>query len=406
MRQVTDEPLLRATGLSLDQFAASHWGVAPLLCRAAQLRGGGFGDLLSLDGIDELLSRRGLRTPFVRMSRGGDVLSPSRFTRGGGAGAEISDQVADDKVLAEFVAGATLVLQGLHRMWPPVQEFAGALSAQLGHPVQVNAYLTPPENTGFAPHYDVHDVFVLQFAGRKHWRIHEPVWSAPLRDQPWHERKAAVAERSAQTPLIDTVLECGDALYLPRGYLHAATSLGEISGHLTVGVHPVTRQTLADQVFATLGDDVELRRSLPLGVDLSDEAALAGELEATIGVLRGALDRLDRAAVARGVGRHLATATRPAPLRPLEQLSAAAGLVPENRVCRRPGLRLTLRCDDRHLFIELPDKEVCLPASVADAARVATSGVAVAAGDLPGVDVAEGLTLLAQLLRDGIVVPA
>ncbi|MBD5633583.1 MAG: cupin, partial [Candidatus Eremiobacteraeota bacterium] len=247
---------------------------------------------------------------------------------------------------------------------------------------------------------------VLQFAGRKHWQIHEPVCELPLRDQPWHERKSAVAARSAETPLIDSVLECGDTLYLPRGYLHSATSLGEISGHLTVGVHPVTRRTLADQVFVALADDVELRRSLPLGVDLSDEAALDGELEATVAALRGAIDRLDRAAVARGVGRHLAAATRPAPLRPLEQLSAATTLAPENRVRLRPGLRLSLRIDGRHLVIELPDKEVRLEAAAAEAARVATSGITVAADSLPGVDVREGLTLLSALLRNGIVVPA
>ncbi|MBD5605601.1 MAG: cupin-like domain-containing protein [Candidatus Eremiobacteraeota bacterium] len=392
--------------MSVREFAAAHWGVAPLLRRAAQLPGGRFDDLLSLDAIDELLSRRGLRTPFVRMTRSGDVIPAARYTRGGGAGAEISDQVADDKVLAEFSAGATLVLQGLHRMWPPIQDFASELSTQLGHPVQVNAYVTPPMNTGFSPHYDVHDVFVLQFAGRKHWKVHEPVWTAPLRDQPWNERKAAVAARSAETPLIDTVLETGDMLYLPRGYVHAASSLGDVSGHLTVGVHPVTRRLLVDQVFAALADDVDLRRSLPPGLDLSDETVLDGELASTIAALRAALDRIDRGAVARGVGRHLAATTRPAPLRPLEQLSLAATLTPETRVCLRPGLRLTSRTEGEHVLLGLPDKEVRLSISVADAVRAATSGSIVAANTLPHIGVTEGVTLLSQLLRDGIVVPA
>ena len=400
------DPLLRVTGLSLADFAASHWGTAPLLRGAAQLPAGGFSDLLSLEAIDRLVSERGLRTPFVRMSRDGDVLPPARFTRGGGAGAEIADQVADDKVLAEFAAGATLVLQGLHRMWPPIQAFANALSAQVGHPVQVNAYVTPPQNKGFAPHYDVHDVFVLQFAGRKHWRIHEPVRTLPLRNEPWYERKAAVAARASETPLIDTVLECGDTLYMPRGYLHSAASLGEVSGHITIGVHPLTRRTLVDRVFATLASDDELRRSLPLGVDLSDAVALDADLEATLAALRRALEHVDRADVARGIGRHLAAATRPAPLRPLEQLSAAATLSPESRVRLRPGLRLTLRIDGEVLVIELPDKEIRLNATVADAARVATSGIAVVACDLPGLDVRESVRLLSVLLLDGIVVPA
>jgi bifunctional lysine-specific demethylase and histidyl-hydroxylase NO66 len=400
------DPLFRATGLSLAEFAASNWGTSPLLRRAAELPAGGFTDLLSLAAVDELLSQRGLRTPFLRMSLDGDVLAPARFTRSGGAGAEISDQVSDDKVLAEFGAGATLVLQGLHRLWPPIQEFAGALTAQLGHPVQVNAYVTPQQNTGFSPHYDVHDVFVLQFAGRKRWRVHEPVLRSPLREHAWHERKSAVEARSAETPLIDTELECGDTLYLPRGYLHSATSLGEVSGHLTVGVHPVTRKVLADQLFVALAEDIELRRSLPLGVDLSDETVLEAELDATVAAVRSAIDRVDRAGVARGVGRHLAASTRPSPLRPLEQLSAATTLAPDDRVRLRPGLRVTVRTDGHDVVIELPDKEVRLKHDAEEAVRAATSGTAVSAGSLPGVDVRQGLNLLSQLLRDGIVVPA
>jgi lysine-specific demethylase/histidyl-hydroxylase NO66 len=397
-----NDPLLRATGLSISEFAATYWGACPLLRRAAQLPGGDFSDLLSLAAIDELLSLRGLRTPFVRMTRNGDVLAPRRFTRGGGAGADIADQIADDKVLAEFSAGSTL---GLHRTWAPLAEFAVALSSQLGHPVQINAYVTPPQNQGFAPHYDVHDVFVLQFSGRKHWRVHEPVLQAPLRDQPWDARKAAVAARAADPPLIEAVLECGDSLYLPRGYIHAAASLGEISGHLTVGVHPVTRHTLVAELFAALAEDVELRSSLPVGVDLSDPDVIGGELEATVAALRAAIDRFDRDAVARGVGRHLAAATRPAPLAPLQQFSAAATLGPESPVRLRRGLRLTLRKEDDQLVVGLFDKDLRLPAAVTEAVRAATSGRRVTADSLPGIDPVEGVVLLRQLLGEGIVVP-
>jgi lysine-specific demethylase/histidyl-hydroxylase NO66 len=400
-----NDPLLRATGLSIGEFAATYWGAGPLVCRAASLPGGDFSDLLSLTAVDELLSRRGLRTPFVRMTRDGDVLAPRRFTRAGGAGADIADQVADDKVLKEFGAGATLVLQGLHRTWPPLAEFAVALTSQLGHPVQINAYVTPPQNQGFAPHYDVHDVFVLQFAGRKRWRVHEPILAAPLRDQSWDSRKAAVTARAAGPPLIETVLESGDCMYLPRGYIHAATSLGEISGHLTVGVHPVTRHTLTTEVFAALADDVELRRSLPVGVDLSDPDVIDGEVEATVAALRAAIDRLDRDAIARGVGRHLAATTRPAPLAPLQQFSAAATLGPGSPVRLRRGLRLTLRAEHDHLVISLFDKDLRLPAAVTEAVQAATSGRSVTANCLPGVDAVEGVSLLRQLLGEGIVVP-
>ena len=129
----------------------------------------------------------------------------------------MADQVSDDKLVRLFAEGATIVLQGLHRLWPPLIAFSQDLAADLGHPVQVNAYVTPPQSRGFSDHYDVHDVFVLQIEGEKRWRIHAPVHPAPLRAQPWTDRRADV-EAAAQTePVIDAVLRPGDCLYLPAG---------------------------------------------------------------------------------------------------------------------------------------------------------------------------------------------
>src|SRR3712207_9221429 len=65
------------------------------------------------------------------------------------AGAEVADQVSSDAVLRLFADGSTVVLQGLHRLWPPLIEFADQLAADLGHPTQVNAYVTPPSSRGF-----------------------------------------------------------------------------------------------------------------------------------------------------------------------------------------------------------------------------------------------------------------
>jgi len=197
---MADRPALaRCVGPDVDTFAADVWGKAPLLRKAS----GTFDDLLTLRDIDGLLSERGLRTPFLRMARAGRVLDSSQFTSGGGVGAEVGDQVADDKVLHLFGDGATVVLQGLHRMWPSLIEFGTRLGTDLGHPVQINAYVTPASSQGFSAHYDVHDVFVLQIAGQKRWRIHEPVLPAPLRDQPWTDHRAAVEAAAAQTPLIE-----------------------------------------------------------------------------------------------------------------------------------------------------------------------------------------------------------
>ena len=267
----------RLIGMPSADFATDVWSRAPLLTRAADLPRD-FADLFGADAVDELVARRGLRTPFARMARDGATLADRSFTLGGGVGAGIADQLSEDRVLRELAAGATLVLQALHRTWAPVQDFAADLADDLGHPVQVNAYVTPPQNQGFADHYDVHDVFVLQIAGEKRWRIRPPVLEAPLRDQPWEQHRDEVAHAAEAEPLLEETMAPGDCLYLPRGWLHSATALGGTSIHLTIGVHTWTRRHLVDALLSLIGarlaGDVEARRSLRIAPGRSASSTL------------------------------------------------------------------------------------------------------------------------------------
>jgi len=156
--------LLGALVADPERFAADVWGRCPLHSPAAALPGTARA-LFSAEAVDELVSTRGLRTPFLRMARDGATLAERDFTAPGGAGATIADQLSDDKLLQQFAGGATMVLQGLHRTWEPLIAFSQGLAGELGHPVQVNGYVTPAQSRGFDDHYDVHDVFVLQVAG-------------------------------------------------------------------------------------------------------------------------------------------------------------------------------------------------------------------------------------------------
>jgi hypothetical protein len=340
------------------------------------------------------------------MAKDGSVLPAAKFTRGGGAGASIADQAADDKVLAAMADGATLVLQGLHRNWPPLVAFGSRLAAELGHPIQVNAYITPPQNQGFAPHYDVHDVFVLQVAGRKRWTIHEPVVVAPLDNQPWENHRAEVAARAAEAPLIDTVLEPGDALYLPRGTIHSAVAQGETSIHLTVGVHPISRYQLVRHLLDLAQDDPVLRTSLPMGVDLGDPAVLAGELDATIAALHDRLDAVQAAEVARRVATNLMQRTRPEPIGPLAQLSAADELTATTPLRLRGGFRAQLETGGEKVALVLVDRTISLPAGTSEAMKTVLSGRTFTPDELTGLSAGDQVAVARQLVREGVVVPA
>jgi len=397
--------LPRLTGMAAAEFGDRYWARGPLLTRGADPDG--FRDLLDLDGVDELLSRRGLRTPFIRLARNGTVVDSASFTGSGGVGAEISDQVRDDRVAALFADGHTVVLQALHRTWPAVIEFSTRLAAELGHPVQANAYVTPPSARGFSAHYDVHDVFVLQLVGRKHWTVHEPVHVDPLRNQPWNDHAQAVAARAdADPPALDAVLGPGDVMYLPRGWLHAATALGGVSAHLTVGVHVVTRFALVEALLAAVAEQPELRAALPLGIDVADPAALRPHLDAVRDALGAALHRVRPEDVARRVRGRVWAGTRPEPIGPVSAATFADGLAVGDRVRRRTGLHHRLVTDGDRLRLELPDREITFPPAVEPALRALLGPDGQTVGSLPGMDQADQLVLIRRLLREAVLLPA
>jgi len=218
-------------------------------------------------------------------------------------------------------------------------EFCQRLAAELGHPVQANAYVTPPQNQGFSAHYDVHDVFVLQIDGEKQWRISPPVLESPLRDQPWSDRKSEVEKQAQQPPMLEAVLRPGDCLYLPRGYLHAATALGGVSTHLTLGIHVWTRFALAervvDQVLRTLAGDPAMRASLPMGVNVADRTAVRSDTELITAALLNAVQHADLDQLSESLVQNARRNQRAAPIGPLRQLRAAAAITDESVIMLR-----------------------------------------------------------------------
>lgn len=387
-------------------FADRIWGRLPLLARGRHPSPGerteqsphvtsatdhGIAGLLTPDDVDELLTRRGLRAPFLRLASQGRTLVDTEFTSGGGVGAGIRDQVNDDQVRRRFASGATIVLQGLHRTWGPIIDFSQTLAAELGHPVQVNAYVTPPGNQGFSAHYDVHDVFVLQVHGSKLWRVHAPVWPEPLRTQPWDDRRDAVAAAAEQTPLIDAEVACGDVLYLPRGYIHSAAAPADaerVSIHLTVGIHTWTRAHLVDavleQIRRTLAEQPALRGSLPLGIDVSDPRWFAEHAQAVRDAISLASGQVGDAAVSARLFATARSSQRPAPCAVLGQVADAGSITPDHRLELRRHLAATLESDaaSDHVIVRSRAGRTALPAACRDALDRLLGGEQVAVSDL------------------------
>lgn len=141
--------------------------------------------------------------------------------------------VSADDCREGFRNGFSIAVRGLQCRLPKIASLANDIALALGQAgVGVNAYLTPPNSQGLAPHYDDHCVFVCQLAGSKLWRVYEPLESEHMPRLYAPRAESSLAGRVCT----EFKLRKGDVLYIPRGWTHVATALDEESLHVTFGV--------------------------------------------------------------------------------------------------------------------------------------------------------------------------
>jgi bifunctional lysine-specific demethylase and histidyl-hydroxylase NO66 len=382
-------------------FVRDHWAKAPLLRRGAGP--GGFDDLLSLDDVDRILATSAPRVPAFRMVKDGRPLPPSAYTKSGRVGSRPLDDLADPgKVFDQFAGGATIVLQSLHRSWAPLTAFCRSLELFFTHPVQVNAYLTPPSSRGLGVHHDTHDVFVLQVHGRKLWQVWDAAVPFPLA----HQKKLPPgAESPGEAPLVEAELAPGDCLYVPRGFRHAARTAETASLHLTVGMLTYNWNELLRQVVELATEEAWFREGLPVG--FADEPeALTASLAERVAELRRFLDKVDLSRVADRAARRF-WANRPPSLDGQLRLLLDLDELDDSTVLRRrPGATARLRVRGDRLELLLGDRTLTMPAGLEPAVRRLVDGDRCAPADLAGLlDEPSRLVLARRLVREGLLQP-
>jgi ribosomal protein L16 Arg81 hydroxylase len=215
-----------------------------------------------------------------------------------------------------------------------------------------------------------------------------------------------VTERASEPPALDVVLEPGDTLYLPRGYVHSAEAQGDICAHLTVGVQEHTRHAIVEALADLVADEPALRRSLPLGVDVCDPDDLSTEIAATVDSLIGRLQSVRPHEVARIFEERTRTSSRPAPLDPLSQVEALGRLDAESVIVARRHLHWSVAEHGDVLALVLPGRTLRLPLATREAVgALFETGLPARVGDLPALSAPDALALARDLVRAGAVVP-
>jgi len=329
--------------------------------------------VLTLDDVDAVLSSAA-RRPEVRVMQAGEAVDPRRWASdvrlGGRQVADVVDPVAVATLLHE---GATVVLQSLHRTVPAVGRFAADLEAQVSHPVQVNAYLTPPGSAGLAVHADGHDVIAVQLHGAKDWWV---------------------------DGLGDLTLEAGDALYLPAGTRHVARTTDRSSLHLTIGIIPVTYRAALQRFLA----QADLDAPLPLGfarADADHEALERGVGDALQDAAKALVDA-DPAVIAAAERSRRRPRLRHDGM--VASVVALDRLGPDTVVARRDGPPPTMREEaDGRLRLDLGDRVLHLPAGARAALQRLLDGTPCRVGDLPDLTPPSRLVVARRLVVEGML---
>jgi hypothetical protein len=351
---------------------------------------GRFDDLLAEADVERFVCSAGIRYPSFRLVKQGARLEVADYTEDvAWRPAPFTGTAKVERVLAEFEAGATIVLQGLHLHWSPLAAFCRDLEAELGQPVQANAYYTPRGSQGLPVHHDTHDVFSLQVAGEKRWLVYEPALELPLKDQRYRPELGGPGD-----PVHDVTLAAGDTLYLPRGWLHEAKTSQTDSLHITVGVNVYTWLDAFRAAVEACADDVEFRRGVP-----------AGQADGSAGLVERVRERLQPADVERRRRERLVTSRRPILEGQLRQLRALDELGVETRLERRATVIADVVASDGRVGLSFEGKEVVFPARArAEIEFAATAIGAFRPCDLPGELDADGrLVLVRRLVREGFL---
>lgn len=171
----------------------------------------------------------------VRIHNGVDFIDPAGYSKRCIEVGVIKIQLNKDFVEMHLAAGSTLVFNRIESVSIKIRNICNELSDFIGEVVIANGYAAFGNSGSFGDHWDTHDVFAIQLMGRKRWLLYSPTFTLPLPGQTSKNYKHC---RPAE-PVLDVVLEPGDVLYVPRGWWHSATPLGEPTFHIAAGVHTI-----------------------------------------------------------------------------------------------------------------------------------------------------------------------
>ena len=219
-----------------------------------------------------------------------------------------------------FLDGCSIVLNHADLRSFPIAHLCNDLQRSFPH-AYANAYITPRCSQAVPAHADDRDVFIVQIYGSKTWTVYQRVpIPYPYPDEQVGKAGHPVPEAVLQGPvLLQHTLVPGSVLYMPRGYVHQASTTADSSScHVTVALatHDWTLAgALQSAGRAVWTRNVAWRQALPRQVGTAavlgdqERQQLQEQIDAAIDALRRevTVEAVEEAMRVK-LGRHNATA--------------------------------------------------------------------------------------------------
>lgn len=243
-----------------DEFFNNIWEKKPL--HIARGKSNYYKDILTTPAIDDMM-----RNEHIQFTKNIDITS---YIDGKRETHNPEGRAHPHLVWDFYLNGCSIRLLNPQTYIPKLHLINATMQEFFNSFVGANAYLTPPDSQGFAPHYDDIEAFILQTEGKKHWRIYKPLNESEVLPRVSSKN---FDQKEIGKPIMEVTLEAGDMLYFPRGYIHQGVTIeGEHSLHVTISMYQkhswgdLLELIIPAALQTAINENVDLRRGLPFDI--------------------------------------------------------------------------------------------------------------------------------------------
>jgi hypothetical protein len=241
--------------------------------------------------------------------------------------------------------------------------------------------------------------------GSKQWHIWEQIYERPLGSQFSNQYVEKMRWTEEQlTPREVTLLEAGDVMYLPRGFLHKVIAVDEFSLHLSIAFHPLSWVDFFNRALELAAlENLELRQDLPPGFVADQEtcrnmSAVFTRLLAQLG------QKLSFDATLQSLREEQAGARVFPPDGHFSVLANLQCIGPDSVIERRKGLVCLVESSGEAVAIKFGPKRVQGPKELLSALEFIRDHQNFRIGDLPDtITLDSKIALVRRLIRDGLL---